>query len=104
MNLCEGKPSPSFVPSGRRWHGDDHCLYAVSLPHGLLNFDNPLLHGEPLFGGQRQIRPQMNIFSFNWLTGHESNLGKFFDGSVPDLPPAKVYVDFEEAGKRQKAA
>lgn len=25
-------------------------------------------------------------------------------GSVPDLPPAKVYVDFEEAGKRQKAA
>lgn len=25
-------------------------------------------------------------------------------GTVPDLPPAKVYVDFEEAGKRQKAA
>ena len=24
--------------------------------------------------------------------------------TVPDLPPAKVYVDFEEAGKRQKAA
>ena len=25
-------------------------------------------------------------------------------GTMPDLPPAKVYVDFEEAGKRQKAA
>jgi len=25
-------------------------------------------------------------------------------GAVPDLPPAKVYVDFAEAGKRQKAA
>lgn len=25
-------------------------------------------------------------------------------GAVPDLPPAKVYVDFEEAGKKQKAA
>jgi hypothetical protein len=24
--------------------------------------------------------------------------------TVPDLPPAKVSVDFEEAGKRQKAA
>ena len=25
-------------------------------------------------------------------------------GAVPDLPPAKVYIDFEEAGKKQKAA
>ena len=25
-------------------------------------------------------------------------------GAVPALPAAKVYVDFEEAGKRQKAA
>ena len=25
-------------------------------------------------------------------------------GTVPDLPPAKVYVDFAEAGKRRKAA
>lgn len=25
-------------------------------------------------------------------------------GAVPNLPPAKVYVDFEEAAKRQKAA
>jgi hypothetical protein len=25
-------------------------------------------------------------------------------GTVPDLPPAKVYVDFAEARKRQKAA
>jgi YgiT-type zinc finger domain-containing protein len=25
-------------------------------------------------------------------------------GTVPDLPPAKVYVDFEEARKKQKAA
>lgn len=25
-------------------------------------------------------------------------------GDVPDLPPAKVYIDFAEAGKRQKAA
>lgn len=25
-------------------------------------------------------------------------------GTVPDLPPAKVYVDFAEAGKKRKAA
>ena len=25
-------------------------------------------------------------------------------GAVPNLPPAKVYVDFAEAGKRPKAA
>jgi hypothetical protein len=25
-------------------------------------------------------------------------------GAVPDLPPAKVYVDFEKAGKKPKAA
>jgi YgiT-type zinc finger domain-containing protein len=25
-------------------------------------------------------------------------------GAVPNLPPAKVYIDFEEAGKKQKAA
>ena len=25
-------------------------------------------------------------------------------GSVPAFPPAKVYIDFEEAGKEQKAA
>ena len=25
-------------------------------------------------------------------------------GQVPDLPPAKIYIDFEEAGSSQKAA
>lgn len=25
-------------------------------------------------------------------------------GDVPDLPPAKIYIDFEEAGNTQKAA
>lgn len=25
-------------------------------------------------------------------------------GKVPDLPSAKIYMDFEEAGKKQKAA
>jgi hypothetical protein len=36
----------------------------------------------------------------------ESLLRPFHDtrGSAPVLPPAKVYIDFEEAGKEQKAA
>src|SRR5262249_13123050 len=54
-SLRDGTPPPSFVPSGRISHSDDHCLYAVFLLHGLLDFDDPLLHSEPFFRRHRQI-------------------------------------------------
>ena len=44
----------------------------------VFNGDDSILHRELLFSLHGKIRPQVNVFAFDRLTGHETNLGKCF--------------------------
>ena len=56
----------------------DHRLHVVFLLHAVFDGDDPILHSELLLSLHGKIRPQVNVFSFDRLTGHETHVGEFF--------------------------
>ena len=55
------------------WQSHDHRLHVIFLLHHMFNGNNPILDGQLLFTLHRKIRPEVNIFAFYRLTGHETD-------------------------------
>ena len=60
------------------WQSHNHRLHAIFLLHGMFNGNDPILDGQLLFSLHGKIRPEVNIFSFYRLTGHETDSGEGF--------------------------
>jgi len=62
----------------RLWQSYDNRLHIVFLLHAVFDCNDPILHSELLLSLHGKICPQVNVFSFDRLTGHETNLREFF--------------------------
>jgi hypothetical protein len=60
------------------WQSHNYRLHTIFLLHGMFNGNDPILYSKLLFGLHGKIRPEVYIFSFYWLTGHEADSRKGF--------------------------
>jgi len=85
---CRGRPQPARVSQNFTRCGSRVEVIISRIPANVCStYDQSFLEEETARRLENLLRP------FHGTRGH-----------VPDLPPAKIYIDFEEAGKIQKVA